>query len=226
MVLQSISAKPDLAMKPNKFLSKLCSQSIRRLVMLRGIVDSLPQGYSRQSDRYVSYAAIRTLSVWSEFSRSYYLSYTLSPITRDGVNITTNNTSVTKFEDAIWEITKRLKRTGKKKRQIKRREEPSWHNPSCIIKGCQILEASNSNDVYAALSTQSKALEHLPVFRNFYSHRSDDTAIKALRLAHKHYSIPRLQHPTMVLLERPSGRPQSLLAEWIDDIKIIILALT
>lgn len=102
-----------------------------------------------------------------------------------------------------------------------RRDEPAWHDPNIFIRSCGAVGCSNYQDILAAFSVQAKAFDFLPVFRNFYAHRNEQTARRAINIAHE-YSIVPHYHPTQILSSTAYGRPQSLLLDWIDEIIFVI----
>jgi hypothetical protein len=59
----------------------------------------------------------------------------------------------------------------------------------------------------------------LPVARNFYAHRNQGTE-EAAQLIAPFYGIPSNLRVTKLLFSNPLRRPQPLIFEWIDEIKI------
>jgi hypothetical protein len=72
------------------------------------------------------------------------------------------------------------------------------------------------------MSVDTRALQDLPVFRNFYAHRNEETAAKAIALAERQYLIRGRTHPTLAIATPPYQRPQPLILDWLDDIRAVI----
>ena len=102
--------------------------------------------------------------------------------------------------------------------RLTRREEPSWHDPNLLIKGCACFAMSNEQQVQQALSINSDVFSHLATCRNFYAHRNPETAVKVLRLGQESYSIYNVRHPSEVLAAYAYNRPQSLVLDFVDDL--------
>ena len=213
-------------MRPSKHLSRLRHKTnerhLEKLSILSHKVSSLPLP---ESDRTLSYVAIQCLNAWANFARAYFLSCTLSPWRENGLKIQLNNRSIRTFDDAMDAAIKRCrnrawKRAGRR-REWNRHDEPQWYKPDTLINSCDEIGCSNHMDIQSALSGQTKVFDHLPIFRNFYAHRNENTAVKAKQIAHN-YSIPLRRHPTEILLTPAYGRPQILILDWIDDIGAVV----
>ncbi len=133
----------------------------------------------------------------------------------------TNVTPVPTFDQAIIALAQsfgnmRAGRGG----VLRRRDEPTWHDPLRLLRGCQNLGTSHLGKVRKAFSTRSSVFYDLPTCRNFYAHRNEDTAAKVLNLGLSSYSIGGKAHPSEVLAARAPGRPQSLILDFADEIRI------
>ena len=84
------------------------------------------------------------------------------------------------------------------------------------MQGCQLINASNISDVQAAFSSGTRVFLDLPVFRNYFAHRNYQTEEAAMNAAAQ-YGIPVTLPPHQILFEKPIGRPQGLIHDWIDD---------
>jgi hypothetical protein len=102
-----------------------------------------------------------------------------------------------------------------------RREEPTWHERQTLLKLSSILGASNDSQIQAALSYKTWVFADLPVFRNFFAHRNDETAKRARALA-SHYTVSSQLRPSEILCSVAPGRPQRVLADWLDDLRNVV----
>lgn len=173
----------------------------------------------------ISYCTIELLNLWSAFTRSYFLSCILRPRRVQGGRVTCTAT-VASFTDAITlAISKHkphlLNRPRPPGATWHRRDEPPWHDPAILRKGCVDLGCSHALDVQAALALPTRVFDDLPVFRNYFGHRNGQTESAAKSRA-RLYLINTSLHPTAMLAARPAGRPYPLLVDWTNDLEVII----
>lgn len=101
------------------------------------------------------------------------------------------------------------------------RDEPRWHEASDFRKAIDALSPTNGPLVSAALALAPASVREITTFRNFYAHRGRTTASKAQDVARR-YLLTQSNHPTAILNAYPTGRPQVLLADFIDDLDAVI----
>jgi hypothetical protein len=101
------------------------------------------------------------------------------------------------------------------------RDEPTWHDASDFRKSIQAVNASNASTVVAALSLAPDSVRDLTTFRNFFAHRGRETARKAQNIARRR-QIQYDRHPTQILNDFAVGRPQTVLADFVDDLDAVI----
>ena len=209
-------------MRPSKYLSRLRHKTNERhLKKLRILANEVSSLHWRQSDRIVSFVTIQCLNAWANFARAYFLSCTLFPWREKGSQITLNNSAIHTFDDAINAAIRKCKPWILQQENWSRRDEPAWHVPETLIKSCDEICCSNRIEIRETLSGQTEVFDHLPIFRNFYAHRNDNTAVKAKQIA-RSYSISLRSHPSEILLTPAYDRPQILILDWIDDIEAIV----
>jgi hypothetical protein len=97
------------------------------------------------------------------------------------------------------------------------RDEPRWHEAPDFRKSLSALGTTNVGNVTSALALTPASVQQLTTFRNFYAHRGRETKRKTEAIARKYLLVPD-RHPTGILNDFPLGRPQTLLAELLDDI--------
>src|SRR5690606_15185998 len=101
-----------------------------------------------------------------------------------------------------------------------RREEPPWQDPAILLKSCADLECSNLDQIQAALAVPTTAFSGWPPFRNFVAHRNGDTLRRAQDVATS-WGVVADAHPLEILTFPAYGRPQSVLLDWLDDLRSI-----
>ena len=103
------------------------------------------------------------------------------------------------------------------------RDEPTWHDPTVLLRLVRELNCSSLPQVTTALGYATTAFKDLPVFRNFFAHRNEGTAAKTANVARRCTLSPALR-PSEILCARRAGRPQSVLSEWLDDLHNVIVS--
>ncbi len=196
----------------------------RRAVFLRQLIDALSPPLDAAADRLVSYTAIEALNTWASFARAYYLSCCLYHARRaNGTNVTLTGTTITSSIDALFWAARVVK--GAKKPPINRREEPAWHDPNTLLKTFAALNVSNLSQVQAAFSYSTSAFAYLPTVRNFFAHRNKDTMHKVRDVA-RHLGINPNQRACEIVCSAMGGRPQNILADWLDDLRNVAVLLS
>jgi len=211
-------------MKPVRHFGKLRTTGTRRLRKIRKIAAGAVVTYSPEHDRELAWATVELLNLWSEFCRAYFLSCLRCARLESGQRVLCSNVAtIPTFEQAIIALARNMgnKQAGKYGK-LRRRDEPTWHQPSCLLRGCKDLGTSHLVKVQSAFSTGSSVFRELPTYRNFYAHRNEDTAQKVLRSGLSSYGIGGKAHPYEVLSARAAGRPQSLILDFIDDTRLAI----
>lgn len=172
-------------------------------------------------DTALCYAVLEIHSSWTTFSRSYFLSEVRSAQTLSGGRITIAP-AITDDRAALVAAITRCKgprATPGPTQRIGHREEPHWFTPANLTNSSAAISASNYANMLAAFSTPSTVFRDLPTFRNFYAHRNFETAELATDLASR-YSLPRPTHPTLLLNTPAAGRSQTILFDFMDELRI------
>ena len=209
-------------MIPDRHLGNLRYSLRRRLVALHRLAlltRALPFG---ESDRLIGYICLESLNSWSEFVRAYLLSVVLHPVSESGAVLTFSGIART-FDDvilAVLPVTPRKWALKYAKPPVQRRFEPPWHLPATMIDGGKVLGVSNATQIRGAFSISSGVFEDLATARHFYAHRNRSTAQRVHGLGLK-YGIAAQRHPTDVLMRVALGRPQSILVDWLSDLRVV-----
>lgn len=202
-------------MNPCSDLVALAEHAERRIDLLRAYwVAELA------SDRRLAYVVIEVQNTWSNFARAFLLSMLCAPRRRSGNRVVLGNLTATTPGALLLVATHACKPTSPP--PLERRDEPSWHDTGNFLKACTALAPSNLAEIQAALSLQARVFSDLPVFRNFYAHRNEETAARAVGVARRTYLITGVRHPSQALLKPARTRTQPLLADWLDEMKVVL----
>ncbi len=176
-------------------------------------------------DRRTAYVVIEAHATWSSFCRCFYVSCAIGARDSSGAPVLPATLRKASEPDAITFAVHTL--NPKKKSSTgpwSARDEPTWHDTSDFRRAVQALGTTNLPAVFGALSLAPGSLRDLTTFRNFYAHRGRETARKSQAIARR-YLLPHDRHPTEILNDYATGRPQVLLADMVDDIDAVIALL-
>ena len=206
-------------MRKVRSLEDLGTSASRRLLRLRLLVESLVPPLKADHDRLVAFVVIEALNLWASFARSFYISCLLRAFRPSGTRVTIRATGIKRSGDAISFAMTQMGR--KRPPPWKRRDEPVWRDPQTLIRLFSASGASNLPQVLTAFSYPPAVFGQLPVARNFFAHRNDETAAEVANLARSLLLSTKLR-PLEVVCSRLSGRPQNVLADWLDDLRNVI----
>lgn len=208
-------------MRPSRSFEKLLRMASKRLARLRGrAVEGLALAEPLR-DRQFAHVVVESLNLWANFSRSYALSCIFRPKRVAKGRVTISNAAITSPATVLL-LAAQVRRGPAAPAPTTRRDEPAWHERDLLLKTCMAMGCSHAADVQGALSGHTTVFDHLPTFRNFYAHRNDESAQKALTLARKQYLIIGVRHPTSALSNPAYKRPQPLILDWLDDMQIVM----
>jgi hypothetical protein len=210
-------------MRPARTFEKLLRTAGRRISRLKARANSaLSQGVSASDrDRQIGFVVIETQNLWSNFVRSYLLSLLAAPKRTKGGRVSLGNLAVT-TPGALMHIAAKAAKGPLAPAPTTRRQEPPWHDINTLLRTCIELKPSNHADIIAAMSIQTRAFADLPTFRNFFAHRNQESAKKAIDMARHQYLITKAKYPTEALSQPAIKRPQALLLDWLDEISAVI----
>ena len=202
-------------------IGKIQSQVLRRIRRLNLVLDGAPAIFEEQ-DRRVSFVTIEAVNAWGIFCRFFYLSCALGGKDANGSRIVSGGGSFQTTQDAltlaVHEVKPRLRsKTG----PWTYRDEPTWHQIDEFTRVMRALNPSNLSNVLKAVSLTTNVFQDLPTFRNFFAHRGEHTARKARSVANS-YLVSTQLHPTSILVSYQPGRPQTILRDWLDDLRIVV----
>jgi hypothetical protein len=205
-------------MHATRALPKLYEMGSARLSRLRLLFGYGHFPIDAARDRTIAYICVEAMNLWASFVRCYYLSCMCRAKMISGANVT----SVIAFgspQEAIDYAVIHLKRKNPAAAPFSRRDEPVWHDWSTLPKLSIALNLSVDPAIRAATGYSTTMNRFLPVFRNFYAHRNDDTFRKT-QTAARQLGIPGgRQWPSQLLSTPTAGAVQPILVDWLDDIQ-------
>jgi len=196
-------------MTPSHDLGRLLSQVSKRSARLRQLCDHLLPPVTGDARRTVAYIAIEAAGLFARFQRAYYLSVmfgarrTSGPFVLPGPPFNRAWTEATAISEAVRLVGRR---TG---------GEPAWINQRTLFDLAQKCAFSNLAEVTIASSYLPPHFRELVVVRNFFAHRSRDTAEKVRQIARDN-GLPVVLKPWDVACSCAPKRPQHLMLDWID----------
>ena len=203
---------------PKHELRKLQRQANSRLLKLRSGVVSVGPATASENDEKLAFVVVESMNIWASFVRSYYLSWFIPAKTITGKQITSVQ-KFTSFVDAIVFAIRRLRRPSYRGTPA-RRDEPPWHEPRTLLTLAADLRVSNLGQIQAAFSINASFVENLPTVRNFYAHRNQETFQRVQRRGT--LLGLGLLRPCELLSTPLPRRPQNILTDWLDEIRITI----
>jgi hypothetical protein len=177
---------------------------------LRGLIERCKTPIDQLEARTVAFVTLEALTLWANFVRAFYLSCVHNARREGGERVKVSVSGLGTDEAAIAFSLKIIK--------FARRNEPVWHEPTTLSKLFVAVKASNLTQVQGAISAQPYVFTALPTIRNFFAHRSLQSAQKIPGVA-RGIGLSVGLRPCEILCSRLPGRPQNVLADWIDDIR-------
>ena len=210
-------------MRSSRSFTKLLGTAQRRLGRLKGraVLALQPTTSVSDRDKHLAYVVIETQNLWANFVRSYLLSCLLMPRRVLGGRVTLTNAAIRSPGDLLL-CAAQVQKGPLAPAPTTRREEPSWHDVQIFLRTCQTIGCSHLTVVQLGLSVQTRIFYDLPAFRNFYSHRNEESAERALGLVRRQYLITKAKHPTEALATSVLLRPQALVLDWLDELDVVM----
>jgi hypothetical protein len=181
------------------------------------------------SSQAVSYATIECVGAWALFAREYFLSCALlAPALRNGHTVGYPGPQLGDERAALIAAIRAVKNPNfalGPSVQLRPRDEPDWLTKATLIRISTRLQFSHDARLTSALSRQSSFFPEAVTVRNFFAHRAKESADKVRTLARRSYRSPYLNHPVEFVNTILPGRTDTLLNEWIADLKAISHAL-
>jgi hypothetical protein len=194
---------------------KVRRTALRRLKRLEDAVRSAAMSPVAERKRAAAYVSIELANTWSQFVRAFIITCLLNA--RSSGGRITSNISVTTVKDALKAVRRVL--------SVDPWKEPAWHDTSTLTKVATQLSLSNAGQILAGISIGTSTLGDVPVYRNFFAHRSRLAATRVSNVARR-FGILGSVHPVDVLLTTAGSRPQAIILDFCADIYNIVDLLT
>ena len=207
-------------MRPARYLAKLQRASVRRLGVLKRVVAHKQPPCTAADDRDMAFAAIEAATVWSSFVRSYYLSCALGAKLESGTKVTVSQPGILSTFDAMKFAVRKLKNKNLR-RNWRPFDEPTWRLPSTLLRLSTEIGFSHGAQIAAAFSVSTSVFDELPDFRNFYAHRGEST-VQGVAAMVSNWRMSGRMHPTAAMACCRPGRPQNIISDWCDEIRITV----
>lgn len=200
-------------------LAQLQDVAERRLLFLKALVYRARNPSSPNHDRRVAFVSVEAANFWSQFCRCYFLSCALQARRMAGGRVSTS-IRLNNVEDALTVAVqyKDPRKTGTGPWNWS--DEPTWRKPTTVTNLLSRIGASNYSQVQAAFGYSTTVYTYLPAVRNFFCHRCKETADKLVPLA-RSTRMPSRSRATDILCSASPTATQSLLCEWIDDLRYV-----
>jgi len=207
-------------------LGKLEGALGRRLYRLQNISAGIARSFTPDANRAAGFVVIEAQNAWANFCREYYLSCVLlRPHTLAGSVVLHGASALNTERDALLFSIRHLN-PNQKSRALRAsgslaRYEPAWHQRNCLLRLSLHLSTTNQTQIQNALSYPTTFFSDMPVVRNFYCHRNISTYSRVKNMATRNYGMRDIKHPVFLVNEMSIGGTQTILCEWLQDMRAI-----
>ena len=213
-------------MRKSRYLTTIGRSMRKKIRRYSREIDFALENWSELSfierERRTSNVSIGLLNLWSNFSRAYYISSFCGAKYARGRSVYGPLIVSTEAEAIGFAIIEyNLKAKPKNDGLWDRRSEPKWHDKNFLMRITSAADLCLATRVKEAFSAGQKVFDHLPVFRNYYAHRNQQT-LKAVQNLAPLYGFSVQEKPTDVLMEISKGRKYSVLDGWLNEIDITV----
>jgi hypothetical protein len=215
-------------MRRRTCLDRLNRSFTHRILRLEAVANQVAGKVGHDIDRALAFLTIEALTSWSNFTREFYLSCPFAyPKTIGGQHVSHNDSTIVDERHALLRSILVLKGNGHSYSRaqtagyISFSDEPVWREKRCLSKLASDLLLTNTSAVTTGLSYQTTFFDDLPIIRNFYAHRSHGTATKVFSMAKTKYGAVAIHHPSELVNVVLAGSTQTMIQEWLGDMKQI-----
>lgn len=203
-------------------LRRLHDSTSGRISYLRGLLTTIFLLPPAQQSIQLAYIAIELDNLIIGCLRAFTISTLRKAKTTKGKKIAVNTALQDESEIGAYVLSvlnavkfKKLKSPIR----IARTEEPTIRDPKETEKVLTACGASNLPSLQNALSINSRIFRDVKFVRHFYAHRGADTFAKAATHAAS-MGIFNVRHPDEILRHVVTGRPLSVIEEWLFDAEL------
>lgn len=177
------------------------------------------------ADRNLAYVMIESLNAWAIFAREYYLSCAMFRARTIGGSHSGPPAPLATERDALIEAVRYLKPQALSRARssavVDRRDEPTWHESRTLLILGSSLGFVNFQRIADGFSYDTTFFRDAPPSRNFFAHRNAGTAVSVARLASAPPYYSSETRPHRFLKSLIPGRPQSVISDWLDDLRLV-----
>lgn len=194
-------------------LSSLQRPVLRRLVRIQARLAAQGAPPTGDEERELMLSLIEAQNTWAVFVRYFFLSCMLGAKTISGSRVTHVVPGINSEADAL-DFAKRTVPGATAGGPL---SEPPWHTSFVLLRLCGAAGLSNASQIQTAWSVAGNALEHLPKARNFYAHRSRETARK-LGAVRAVYGVGMSVRPGQLPGQRHPSSSGSIALAWVEEL--------
>lgn len=202
-------------------VSALTRRTLSHLLDLHDATMTSRPPFSSESAPTAAIIAIEAANAWHSFFRAYFLFSASSGWLADGVRVQGGRSvrSVSRaLDEAIFFVNGSL---IKPQSGWKHKHEPDWRDPAIVSRLMAHFGLSTAAAFNHAMSVGSGSHQHLFTCRNFVAHRNRGTALKLRELATQR-GVRGDGSPLELAFMPGRGRPQALMADWLDEFIAIV----
>jgi hypothetical protein len=171
----------------------------------------------KAQERNVALCLLDAQSAWSLFVREFFASCFIGAKRNGGGRVTTTAPGPHTPAEAIRWATVTMNPKVAGKRHLGPLDEPRWHKPLTLPRLAQFAKLSNEPEILAAFAVRGPALDDLPKARNFYAHRSEETARKLEAIA-ANYSVAAAIRAGAIPAQPHPKIPGMIAETWVQQI--------
>ncbi len=210
-----------LKMRAVTDLARLEHAARRRLGRLEALLVKCQMPPASGQERDIALCLIEAQSTWSQFVRHFFVSCVLGARriggTRTGVTVAGLHTT----EDVIKWASAVIKPATKGKKALGPLDEPPWHLGWVLPRLAQKVGLSNEPQIISGFAIPARALDDLPIARNFFAHRSHVTAADLQAIAPRYGLTGSIRAGVLPGYPDPR-RPYSIAAGWVAELRAVV----
>lgn len=207
-------------MRPAHRLDHLTTSAYRRAIRLRILADPVRAPLVPEDRQLLTYIVIEAAVLWAEYSKAFFFSSAFNARDSQGGKVT-HTQSFRTADDVLAFAVSVARPDVTKTGNFTHRDHPDWQAPGVVRKLLHAMSASTLGSWQLGMGVQTRVTADLPVMRNFFAHKGEDSATRARRLR-THYGVTQQLTPWDLLSAAPSQLGQPILWSWLDDLALMI----
>ncbi len=215
-------------MRRHPRLTVVASRAVTRIDRLLALSSGLSFPAAAVDDRLAAFLSLEAMNCWNTFLREYYVAATLiGAKDRNGNRVVANifPSEGAAVLEAIRHVNRRrfnfLQQNGQNPTWW---DEPRWANPAIFMNILRGVRFNNLQHIATAFAVSSDVFLSFPTVRNFFAHRSQDTAAKLIPVAQRH-GLPVDTRASSIMSFIPQSAAANLAEQWLADLRAIAVQL-